>query len=177
MTNHSKDQSSADPFKPYRGRFESYRRLPRKGRAKGDISRELSLMSDEENARWKTGKVSGTFYHAGDKHRAFLNKVFSLFSHVNVLQVDLCPSMSKLESEIVAMTASMLNADAVKAHNPDDQVCGSVTSGGSESIMMAMKVYRDRARVRRASPHQRSSCQKQRIQPLTSRASISGSRW
>ena len=53
--------------------------------------------------------------------------------------------MSKFESEIVSMTASMLNGDAVKDVNPDDEVCGTVTSGGTESIIMAMKVYRDRA--------------------------------
>lgn len=136
-----------DPFKPYKGRFASYSRIPEKGRDRDDIFRELSTMSEEENARWQNGKVSGTFYHAGAEHRAFLNKVFSLFSHVNVLQIDLCPSMSKFESEIVAMTASMLHGDEPRALNPEDEVCGTVTFGGSESIMLPMKVYRDRARI------------------------------
>lgn len=138
-------EQPADPFKPYKGRFESYPRFPQKGRAKEDIFKELAAMSAEENAKWQTGQVSGTFYHAGDAHRAFLNKVFSFFSHVNTIQFDICPSMSKFESEIIAMTAQMLNGDAVKAHNPQDQVCGTVTSGGSESIMMAMMAYRNRA--------------------------------
>ena len=102
-------------------------------------------MSSEENARWETGQVSGTFYHAGQAHRQFLNKVFALFSHTNTLQFDLCPSMFKMESDIIAMAADMLHADAVKDLNPQDTVCGTVTSGGSESIMMAMKVYRERA--------------------------------
>ena len=147
MSDQKSGSAATDPFKPYRGRFQSYDRLPLEGREKDDIIRELTTMADEENGKWKNGRVSGTFYHAGDEHRAFLNTIFSLFSHVNVLQVDLCPSMSKFESEIVSMTAAMLNADAVKAINPGDEVCGSVTFGGSESIMMAMKVYRDRARV------------------------------
>ncbi|OHD65338.1 MAG: hypothetical protein A2176_15505 [Spirochaetes bacterium RBG_13_51_14] len=143
------DQKSGfkDPFKPYKNRYKSYERLPEKGRDREDIFRELSAMAEEEDAKWKNGMVSGTFYHAGDDHRAFLNKIFSLYSHVNVLQVDLCPSMSKFESEIVSMTARMLNGDAVRDRNPDDEVCGSVTFGGSESIMMAMKVYRDMARA------------------------------
>jgi len=136
-----------DPFKPYTGRFESYRRLPGRGADPEDIFRDLATMASEEDLAWRSGKISGTFYHAGDEHRAFLNRIFALFSHVNVLQVDICPSMAKFESEIVSMTAAMLNGDAVKAHNPDDEVCGTVTFGGSESIMMAMKVYRDRARV------------------------------
>jgi len=136
-----------DPNKPYKARFKSYHSIPKKGRDKEDIFKELSTMAKEENARWKHGQASGTFYHAGDEHRKYLNKVFSLFSHVNTIQFDLCPSMFKMESEIISMTAKMLNCDAVKEHNPEDDVCGTMTSGGSESIMMAMKVYRDWGRA------------------------------
>jgi sphinganine-1-phosphate aldolase len=146
MTEEANKTQSADPFKPYKGRFQEYHALPAKGRDKDEIINELSGMAEEENAKWSSGQVSGTFYHAGDEHRAFLNKIFALFSHENTIQFDLCPSMFKMESEIIAMTAKMLNADAVKAPNPEDHVCGTLTSGGTESILMAMKAYRDWAR-------------------------------
>jgi sphinganine-1-phosphate aldolase len=149
MSNQANETWDADPYKPYRGRFESYRRLPAGGREKDSILQELSTMASEEDAVWRTGQVSGTYYHAGDEHRVFLDQVFSLFSHVNALQLDLCPSMFKFESEIVSMTAKMLNGDAVEAYDPQDEVCGTVTSGGTESILMAMKVYRDQARAER----------------------------
>ena len=136
-----------DPFKPYKGRFESFSSIPQKGRSQDEIFEELSIMAREENAKWETGQVSGTFYHAGEAHRKYLNKVFALFSHVNTLQFDLCPSMFKMESEVISMTAKMLHADAVKEVNPEDEVCGTMTSGGSESIIMAMKTYRDWARA------------------------------
>jgi glutamate/tyrosine decarboxylase-like PLP-dependent enzyme len=136
-----------DPFKPYKDRFQSFASLPAGGRDSEELYRELSAMAEEENAQWLTGRVSGTFYHAGEKHRAFLNRVFSLFSHANTLQFDLCPSMFKMESEIIAMTADMLHAEAVPKHHPQESVCGTVTSGGTESILMAMKVYRDWARA------------------------------
>jgi glutamate/tyrosine decarboxylase-like PLP-dependent enzyme len=147
MAQNNNPEAPANPFKPYHGRYQRYHHLPEKGRDQQDILHELATMAEEENKSWRSGQTSGTFYHAGDEHRAFLNKIFALFSHVNVLQIDICPSMSKFESEIVAMTAKMLNGDAVKTRDPEDDVCGTVTSGGSESIMMAMKVYRDRARV------------------------------
>ncbi|UCD81417.1 MAG: hypothetical protein JSW26_08340, partial [Desulfobacterales bacterium] len=115
MPEQANETQPVDPFKPYKGRFKEYHALPAEGRDKDDIIKELSIMAEEENAKWKTGQVSGTFYHAGDEHRAFLNKVFSFFSHENTIQFDLCPSMFKMESEIIAMTAKMLNADAVKA--------------------------------------------------------------
>ncbi len=146
----SDQQEFKDPFKPYKGRFQSHERLPERGRDKDDILSELRIMSEEENAKWRNGKVSGTYYHGGDEHREFQNSVFSLYSHVNVLQVDLCPSMSKFESEIISMTARMLNGDEVKKRNPEDEICGSVTFGGSESIMMAMKVYRDMGRAEKS---------------------------
>lgn len=44
----------------------------------------------------------------------------------------------RFEVETVAMTANMLHGDA--------NVVGSVTSGGTESILCAVKAYRDRAR-------------------------------
>ena len=138
---------SDDPFKPYKGKLEDYRSIPEKGQTKDEIFDVLSGMADEENEKWKNGQVSGTFYHAGEDHLQFLNKVFSFFSHVNTIQFDLCPSMFKMESDIIAMTAQMLNGDAVKEHNAEDNVCGTMTSGGSESIMMAMMTYRDWAKA------------------------------
>ena len=149
MSQQSAEKQNADPFKPYKGRFEDYHQLPPKGRDKEDIYQELLTMAEEENSKWKDGRVSGTFYHAGDEHRAFLNKIFTLFSHENTIQFDLCPSMFKMESEIISMTAKMLNGNEVKKINPEDTVCGTVTSGGTESIIMAMKVYRDWARSER----------------------------
>lgn len=147
MTDKLNGDAPKDPLKPYKGRFETYDRIPEKGREADDVLEELSSMAEEENAAWKTGKISGTYYHAGDEHRAFLNKTFSFFSHVNTIQFDLCPSMAKFESEIISMTANMLNGEAVKAMNSSDEVCGTVTSGGSESIAMAVKAYRDKARA------------------------------
>ncbi len=147
MSDKPTGEKPKDPFKPYKGRFETYGRIPEKGRQPDDIIEELSVMAKEEDAAWKSGKISGTYYHAGEAHRAFLNKTFSFFSHINTIQFDLCPSMARFESEIISMTAAMLHGDAAKDQHPPGEVCGTVTSGGSESIAMAVKVYRDQARA------------------------------
>ncbi|MCA9415914.1 MAG: aminotransferase class V-fold PLP-dependent enzyme, partial [Candidatus Omnitrophica bacterium] len=65
----------------------------------------------------------------------FLNRAYSLHSQSNPLHPDLWPSASKFESEIISMTGNMLGGD--------DQVCGAISSGGTESILLAMKAYRD----------------------------------
>lgn len=147
MNEKKHDDPPSDPLKPYKGRFPTHSRFPKEGVSQEAIIDEIAVMAREEDAAWKTGKVSGTFYHAGDDHRAFLNKAFSFFSHVNTIQFDVCPSMARFESEIIAMTAGMLNGDAATENSQEDGVCGTVTSGGSESIAMALKVYRDKARA------------------------------
>src|ERR1017187_6713383 len=119
-------------------------RLPEKGRNQEDILRELRAIAAQEDARWETGQISGSYYHAGKEHFGFLNQVYGLFSHLNNLQRDVCPSGTKFEGEIVAMTARMLRGDVVQA---PDEVVGAITSGGSESIMLPMLAYREQARA------------------------------
>jgi len=149
MSAQTKASTPPSESHPYRGRFESYVRLPQKGRSHEEILLELRSIGKQEDARWETGKVSGTYYHAGKDHFAFLNQVYGLFSHVNLLQRDTCPSGTKFEAEIVAMTAHLLNGPVVKQVNAADEVAGAVTSGGSESIMLPMLVYREKAKAER----------------------------
>ena len=131
---------------PYREETPIHTAIPKKGRDRAEILRELRGMARREDARWETGQISGTYYHGGKDHYAFLNEVFGLFSHVNLLQRDMCPSGTKFEGEIVSMVARMLNADAARARDAGDEVCGAITFGGSESIMLPMLAYRERAR-------------------------------
>jgi sphinganine-1-phosphate aldolase len=131
---------------PYRDRYRAYSEIPVEGRDQGELFQELAAIAEEEDRKWETGLVSGTMYHGGKEHYAFLNRVFSLYSYVNLIQRDMCPSGTKFESEIISMTAKMLHGDMVKEFNPEDDVCGTVTSGGSESIYNALFVYREWAR-------------------------------
>jgi len=148
-----KQQEPSGPFGdmfPYRETFETYRELPSKSRRPEDVMRELRGIAREENARWQTGQISGTYYHGGMEHYAYLNRVFSLFSHVNLLQRDMCPSGTKFEGEVIAMTARMLGAELAREKDPRADVCGAITSGGTESIILPMLAYREKARAERA---------------------------
>jgi sphinganine-1-phosphate aldolase len=64
---------------------------------------------------------------------------------MNALQRDMCPSMTKFEGEIIAMTLDMLHADAIT----DTEPAGLVTSGGSGSILHAVLAYREWAQKER----------------------------
>jgi sphinganine-1-phosphate aldolase len=129
--------------KPYRGEVASFPRLPERGVARDEVLRTVRDLAARERPRWRDGLASGAVYHGGDDHVEFLSRVYAATSQVNPLHADLWPSGAKFEAEIVAMTAAMLGGD-----DPGRQIVGTVTSGGTESILLAMKAYRDRARAR-----------------------------
>ena len=133
------DDDSLIDFYPYRRRFRTYHRLEAEGRDRKSILDELATMAAEEDGIADRGRVSGSIYHGDHDHYRFLTEAFRLFAHANVLQRDMYPSATKLEAEIVAMTASMLHGT--------EQVCGVVTFGGTESLINPMLVYRDRGRA------------------------------
>ncbi|HRA64648.1 MAG TPA: aminotransferase class V-fold PLP-dependent enzyme [Caldilinea sp.] len=129
---------------PYQGKLPAYTHLPRQGRTRADILAEMTTLQQEEQQRWRAGYVSGAVYHGDPAHIDFLNEVYALNSQSNPLHFDLWPSTVKYEAEIVAMTAHLLGAGATT-----DPIVGTVTSGGTESILLAMRAYRDRARAAR----------------------------
>ncbi len=133
-------------LKPYRGRRPPLSRLPAEGLGREAVLAEVEALAAEERGRWEGGFASGAVYHGDPEHVAFLNRVYAAVSQANPLHPDLWPSIARMEAEVVAMTASMLGAPAEA--DPERRVCGSVTSGGTESIVLAMKAYRDRARAR-----------------------------
>ncbi len=133
-------------LKPYRDDYPSYSRLPEQGRNRAAILSEIEELQDKEAGRWRDGFVSGAVYHGDAEHIDFLNRVYALTSQSNPLHADVWPSAAKYEAEIVAMTADMLGGATATA---DEPVCGTVSSGGTESILLAMKTYRDRARAER----------------------------
>ncbi len=133
-------------FYPYADRYPVNRRMPDKGRPRAEVLAELRQMSEEEDGFWRTGRVSGTMYCGDLEHYAYMTEAFGMYSHVNALQRDICPSATRFEGEILAMTLDMLHADAAR---PDSEPVGSVTSGGTESILTAILAYREQAREER----------------------------
>jgi sphinganine-1-phosphate aldolase len=124
---------------PYADRFAVHRRLPEKSTPRSELLAELHAMATEEDSTWESGKCSGTMYCGDHDHYKFMNEAFGLFAHVNVLQRDMCPSATKFEAEIIAMTLDLLHAEAVT----DGEPVGLVATGGTGSISHAMLAYRE----------------------------------
>ena len=114
--------------------------LPPNGWDKKSVLARMEKLREPELARWQNGYVSGAVYHGGEDMLNLQVEAIRLYSVTNPLHADLWPSVTKFEAETVAMTAALVNGG-------DKRVCGAMTSGGTESIIMAAKTHREWARV------------------------------
>ena len=133
---------------PYAEQFPVHRRLPDVATERAVLLEQLEVMSNAEDRTWESGQCSGTMYCGDHDHYDFLNEAFAKFSHVNALQRDMCPSSTKFEAEIIAMTLDMLGANALST-SPG----GLVTSGGTGSITHAVLAYREANAERTRRPN------------------------
>lgn len=146
---------------PYVERYGNIKALPDKGMDQETIFSQLQEMAEEEDAKWKNGKCSGTMYGGDPRIFEMISRAFSLYTHVNVLQRDLCPSQTKFESEIIAMALNFFHSGAVKDHHPADHPCGVVGTGGTDSIISAVLAHRNKFR------EEKGITQPEMIMPLT----------
>ncbi len=133
---------------PYAETFPAHRALPESGESRPALLAQLEDMARAENTTWEGGQCSGTMYCGDHDHYEFLNEAFAKFSHVNALQRDMCPSATKFEAEIIAMTLDLLGAGSL-ATTPG----GLVTSGGTGSITHAVLAYREANASRTRRPN------------------------
>ena len=113
--------------------------IPAHGRAADDVLGELARYAAGDTA-WRAGRVFSLVYKASDEHEQLLQRAHALYASTNLLNPLAFASLKRMESELVEMAGRLFNgAGAV----------GTVTSGGTESILCAVAAYRDRARRRR----------------------------
>jgi len=129
---------------PYKDEFGAIHEFPTESWTNAEVLRQLNIMAEDEDTFWRTGKCSGTMYGGDSKIFELIGQSFQLYSHVNVLQRDMCPSQTRMESEIIALTLDMLNGQAVNERDSDMSACGVINSGGTESIISALLAHRDK---------------------------------
>ncbi|XP_056386721.1 sphingosine-1-phosphate lyase 1 [Hyla sarda] len=111
--------------------------LPRSGLKQEQVMEKLKEYTALGEVSWEQGKVSGTVYSGDEQLTQLLVKVYGEFAWSNPLHPDVFPGVRKMEAEIVRMACNLFNGGP--------ETCGAVTSGGTESILMACKAYRDLA--------------------------------
>jgi len=112
-------------------------KLPSRGMSPDAVLERLQAHRGQD-VDWKSGRTFSLVYYAGEQVMQLLHDAYSMFMAENGLSPMAFPSLRDMENEVVAMTASMLHGGEAAA--------GSMTSGGTESIFMAMKTARQWAR-------------------------------
>ena len=114
--------------------------FPSTGKTKDEVLAAMRAARDHD-VQWQKGRAFSLVYHAGKDVDDLLKEASLLFFSENGLNPTAFPSLRKFETEIVAMAASLLGGD--------EDTAGTVTSGGTESLLMAVKTARDWARKNR----------------------------
>jgi sphinganine-1-phosphate aldolase len=85
--------------------------------------------------------LSGVCHRPGEDRVQVVTEVLAMAAYTNPLNPDAYPGLRKMEAEVVRMTGELFHAGPGLA--------GSMTSGGTESLILAVLAYRGHARARR----------------------------
>ncbi|XP_013384760.2 sphingosine-1-phosphate lyase 1 isoform X2 [Lingula anatina] len=119
------------------GTITYMKHLPKQGLSQEKLFRLIEDYRQLADVNWEKGHCSGTVYSGDPVLTDIATKVYGIFAWSNPLHSDVFPDVRKMEAEVVRMCCNMFHG------GPDS--CGNMTSGGTESILMACKTFRDRA--------------------------------
>ncbi|XP_078053141.1 sphingosine-1-phosphate lyase [Augochlora pura] len=113
-------------------------KLPDNGLKSQEILEKVKESIQLGDYDWESGKVSGTVYRIDHELLKLMGDVYSSASYTNPLHPEVFPGVCKMEAEVVRMVCHLFHGD--------EDSCGTMTTGGTESILLACKTYRDYAR-------------------------------
>ena len=120
---------------------------PSAGHPSAHLSDEaLSVLAEarelgRDDVAYDEGRVFSLAYYAGPEVSEIAARAHAMYSSANGLNADAFPSLRRFQSDVVATVLSWLNGD--------HDTAGFMTSGGTESILMAVKAARERGRLER----------------------------
>jgi glutamate/tyrosine decarboxylase-like PLP-dependent enzyme len=114
--------------------------LPRRGRATGEVLAALEALRAND-VDWRHGRAWSLAYFAGDEVLELAKEAYARYSSENALNTDAFPSLRKMQADVVAMIAGLMNGG--------ESAAGFMTSGGTESLLLAVLAARERGRAER----------------------------
>lgn len=109
--------------------------MPETGLVPREIGRALEDLG-RDDANWRQGRTWSLVYSAGPEHEQVVKDAYNLFFNENGLSPAAFRSLETMEREVVGMLLDHVGADQETAG-------GTMASGGTESIILAVKAYRD----------------------------------
>ena len=142
----------ADADKQLKG-LEYYRDIPEVGWDQAKIVAEIEKLmglgdykvtniSSQIFKRIRNSKaLSGICHKPAKAREEVMTTVYGMTAYTNPLNPDAFPGVRKMEAEVVRMTGNLFHGDK--------EMIGTMTSGGSESLILAVLAYRGYARETR----------------------------
>ena len=118
--------------------------IPATGMSAQSIVTSFDEMSAHD-VRWRDGKAFSLAYNAGPEVLAIAEEAYRRFSGANALNTAAFPSLRQMQGEVIEMVGVWLGSPTTAA--------GYFTSGGTESILMAVKSARDQFRTEASISH------------------------
>ena len=111
--------------------------MPEEGRDWESLAKEMQDRGGDD-VKWRDGKTAVYVFNAGPDVTKVQKEAYTMYMSENGLGPLAFPSLAQMESEVVSMGLNLLHAPEGSA--------GNITSGGTDSITMAIKAARDYAR-------------------------------
>jgi glutamate/tyrosine decarboxylase-like PLP-dependent enzyme len=114
--------------------------IPERGMSKESILEALRARKSSD-PDYRSPRTWSLVYFLGDEHTDLVRSAYDLYFSENALNPLAFKSLKALEHEVVQMSSELLGGDR--------ETCGTMTSGGTESCLLAVKTWRDYARAKR----------------------------
>jgi glutamate/tyrosine decarboxylase-like PLP-dependent enzyme len=114
--------------------------LPTTGRSWDEVRDELISMRGGD-LDWRHGRHGAYVWYADDELEHVLREAYGMYLVENGLGLRVFPSIARMEQEVLEMVQSLLSGD--------DGTASIFSSGGTESIFLAMFALREWARATR----------------------------
>lgn len=111
-----------------------HKKLPEFSLSKNDIINTTTRLKELNKYDWRNGKVSETVYGNNNEKLQVIEDIYKMFKWTNPLHTDIFSSVRIMEAEIIQMVIKIFT---------NKTGGGILTSGGTESIILAVKAYRD----------------------------------
>ncbi len=114
--------------------------IPKKGYSENELNDFFDSFKNQD-IKWKSGKTFGAVYYPGDEYAQVISKAYLRFFNENAFDPQLFKSLLTMENEIVSQIANLIS--------PEIRLHGNLTSGGTESIFLALLSARDWSKEKR----------------------------
>ena len=115
--------------------YNPYINLPLLPIKKGAIIDHIRELKELENKKQDLKLVSGVIYNHDENLNDLMLSIYPFFYKTNPLHADIFPYLRNIEKDLIRMTLNL--------YNGSKESRGTLTSGGTESILCACKAYRD----------------------------------